>query len=136
MNKITLIGNLTKDPENRTTQNGVSVCSFNIAVNRRFPNADGERQTDFFRIQAWRGLADSCMKYLAKGRKVAVIGELQPRQYEKNGQQHTSLDVQADEVEFLTPPDEKKKKRENSDGYGKTPEDDFADLLENNDLPF
>ena len=136
MNKITLIGNLTKDPETRTTQSGLSVCSFTIAVNRRFANANGERQTDFFRIQAWRGLADSCMKYLAKGRKVAVVGELQPRQYEKNGQQNTSLDVQADEVEFLTPPDEKKKKRENSDGYNKTPEDDFSDLLENNDLPF
>lgn len=135
MNKITLIGNLTKDPENRTTQSGVSVCSFTLAVNRRFPNSDGERQTDFFRIQAWRGLADSCMKYLAKGRKVAIVGELQPRQYEKNGQQHTSLDVQADEVEFLTPPDEKKKKRENSDGYNKTPEDDW--IPDNNgDLPF
>lgn len=75
------------------------------------------------------------MKYLAKGRKVAIVGELQPRQYEKNGQQHTSLDVQADEVEFLTPPDEKKKKRENSDGYNKTPEDDW--IPDNNgDLPF
>ena len=135
MNKITLIGNLTKDPENRTTQNGVSVCSFNIAVNRRFPNADGERQTDFFRIQAWRGQADSCMKYLAKGRKVAVVGELQPRSYEgKDGSTRISLDVQADEIEFLTPPDEKKKKRENSDGYNKTPEDDW--IPDNNDLPF
>ncbi len=135
MNKITLIGNLTKDPELRSTHSGVSVCSFTIAVNRRFSNSNGERQTDFFRIQAWRGLADSCMKYLAKGSKVAIVGELQPRQYENNGQKHTSIDVQADEVEFLTPSEEKKKNRENSNGYNKTPEDDW--IPENNgDLPF
>lgn len=104
MNKIILIGNLTNDPETRTTQSGVSVCSFSIAVNRRFSQAGGERQTDFFRINAWRQLGDNCQRFLAKGRKVAVVGELQPRTYEdKNGVTRISLEVTADEVEFLTP---------------------------------
>ena len=90
MNKIVLIGNLTHDPETRSTPNGVTVCSFTIAVNRRFASQGGEKQTDFFRINAWRQLGDLCARYLTKGRKVAVIGEL-------------SLDVSADEVEFLSP---------------------------------
>lgn len=104
MNKITLIGNLTHDPETRTTSSGVTVCTFTIAVNRRFASQGGERQTDFFRINAWRQLGETCSRYLAKGRKVAVIGELQARQYEsKDGTTRMSLDVAADEVEFLSP---------------------------------
>ena len=104
MNKITLIGNLTRDPETRSTPNGVTVCTFTIAVNRRFASQGGERQTDFFRINAWRQLGETCSRYLSKGRKVAVIGELQARTYEANdGTTRMSLDVSADEVEFLTP---------------------------------
>lgn len=104
MNKITLIGNLTRDPEVRATPNGITVCTFTIAVNRRFANKDGEKETDFFRINAWRQLGEVCAQYLAKGRKVAVVGELQARTYEsKDGETRMSLDVQADEVEFLTP---------------------------------
>ena len=109
MNKIVLIGNLTADPVLRATQNGTSVCSFTLAANRRFPGPDGQKQTDFFRILAWRGLADTCAKYLAKGRKAAVIGELQARTYEaKDGTTRLSLDVSADEVEFLSPKEEEK----------------------------
>ena len=104
MNKITLIGNLTHYPEIRSTQSGVTVCAFTIAVSRRFAGADGERPTDFFRVNAWRQLGESCGRYLAKGRKVAVVGELQARTYEaKDGTTRMSLDVQADEVEFLSP---------------------------------
>jgi len=104
MNKITLIGNLTHDPDVRSTPNGVTVCTFTIAVNRRFASAGGERPTDFFRINAWRQLGETCARYLAKGRKVAVVGELQARTYEaKDGTTRLSLDVQADEVEFLSP---------------------------------
>ena len=104
MNKIVLIGNLTHDPETRSTPNGVTVCSFTIAVNRRFAFQGGEKQTDFFRINAWRQLGDLCARYLTKGRKVAVIGELQARTYEaKDGTTRLSLDVSADEVEFLSP---------------------------------
>jgi len=104
MNKITLIGNLTRDPELRSTASGVTVCSFTIAVNRRFAQQGGERQTDFFRINAWRQLGETCARYLAKGRKVAVIGELQARTYQgTDGTTRMSLDVSADEVEFLSP---------------------------------
>lgn len=104
MNKIMLIGNLTRDPELRSTSSGVTVCSFTIAVNRRFAQQGGERQTDFFRINAWRQLGETCARYLAKGRKVAVIGELQARTYQGNdGATRMSLDVLADEVEFLSP---------------------------------
>ena len=107
MNKITLIGNLTSDPDKRATNNGTSVTSFTIAVNRR----GQDKQADFFRINAWRGLADTCAKFLSKGRKVAVVGELQARTYEaKDGKTKVSLDVQADEVEFLSPAEQKQEK--------------------------
>ena len=107
MNKITLIGNLTNEPEKRATPNGTSVTTFTIAVNRR----GQDKQTDFFRINAWRGLADTCAKFLTKGRKVAVVGELQARTYEaKDGKTKVNLDVQADEVEFLSSAEQKQEK--------------------------
>ena len=88
----------------RSTPNGITVASFTIAVDRRFKDANGEKKTDFFRINAWKTLGDHCARYLAKGRKVAVVGELQARTYEaKDGTTRMSLDVQADEVEFLSP---------------------------------
>lgn len=105
MNKITLIGNLTRDPEISTTASGVSVCRFGIAVNRRFQTGEnGDRVTDFFNIVTWRQQAESCSKFLTKGKKVAVIGELQARTYQdRNGETRLALDVSADEVEFLSP---------------------------------
>lgn len=104
MNKVLLIGNLTRDPEMRSTQSGVAVCNFSIAVNRRFKNANGEQETDFLNVIAWRQLAELCGKYLAKGRKVAVTGSIQTRQYEaKDGSKRTAWDIVADEVEFLSP---------------------------------
>lgn len=103
MQKIFLTGNLTHDPEVRSTPNGITVASFTIAVDRRFKDANGEKKTDFFRINAWKTLGDHCARYLAKGRKVAVVGELQARTYEaKDGTTRMSLDVQADEVEFIS----------------------------------
>lgn len=140
MNKLTIIGNLTADPEMRSTPSGVTVCAFTVAVNRRFANSDGDRITDFFRVNAWRQLGESCGKYLAKGRKVAVVGELQARTYQaKDGSTRMSLDVAADEVEFLSPAEKaetkpQKKSKENSDGYDHTP-DDWA-TINSNDLPF
>ena len=105
MNKIFIVGNLTRDPELRSTPNGASVCSFTVAVDRRFQRGNGgEKTTDFFRINAWRQLGENCSKFLAKGRKVAVVGELQARMYkDNNGEARMSLDVNADEVEFLSP---------------------------------
>ena len=104
MNKAILIGNLTRDPEVRTTPSGVNVCSFSIAVNRRRANQQGERETDFFNIIAWRSLGDLCGKYLSKGRKVCVTGEIQNRSYDgKDGVKRYVTEIIADDVEFLTP---------------------------------
>ena len=106
MNKVFLIGNLTRDPELRTTQTGVSVCSFTIAVNRRRPsNAEaGQPEADFFRVTAWRQLGEICAKYLAKGRKVSVTGTVSASAYTaQDGSARASLEVTADDVEFLTP---------------------------------
>ncbi|MDD2560828.1 MAG: single-stranded DNA-binding protein [Eubacteriales bacterium] len=105
MNKIFLIGNLTRDPELRSTQSGVPVCTFTVAVNRRRQSAEaGQPEADFFRVTTWRQLAENCNRYLAKGRKVGVSGTLTLQNYTGNdGQQRYSLEVQADEVEFLTP---------------------------------
>lgn len=103
MNKATLIGNLTRDPDMRQTQSGVSVCTFTLAVQRRFPDQNGEKQADFFNVVCWRGLADNCAKYLTKGSKAGVHGSLQNRSYEdKHGTKRTVTEIIADEVEFLS----------------------------------
>lgn len=103
MNKVFLIGNLTRDPELSETNSGIAVCRFSVAVNRR-RTGDGEQQTDFFNVTAWRGLAETVARYCKKGNKVAVSGTIQIRQYEdRDGQKRTGVDVIADEVEFLTP---------------------------------
>lgn len=126
MNKITLIGNLTNDPDNRATHSGTTVCSFTIAVNRRFAGADGNKVTDFFRISAWRQLGDICGKYLTKGQKVAVVGELQARTYEaKDGTTKLSLEVSADEVEFLSPKEEKKQEEKHVEKWNDISSDDL-----------
>ena len=103
MNKVYLIGNLTRDPEMRSTSTGIPVCNFSIAVNRR-KRADGQQETDFFNIVAWRQLAELCSRYLAKGRKVCVVGSIQTRTYEaQDGSKRSAFDIVADDVEFLSP---------------------------------
>lgn len=104
MNKIILIGNLTADPQLRTTQAGDAVCSFTIAVNRRKSAKAGQPEADFFRVNAWRQLGENCARYLAKGRKVYVSGPVQCRLYTtQNGETRANMEVTADDVEFLPP---------------------------------
>lgn len=105
MNKLFIVGNLTNDPVLRSTKDGVSVCAFTVAVNRRVKSAKaGQPEADFFRVTAWRGLAENCQKYLAKGRKVSVTGAVSVSTYTGNDNVvRASLDVTADDVEFLTP---------------------------------
>ena len=104
MNKVFLVGNLTRDPELTETPNGTAVCKFGIAVSRDYENADGNRETDFFNVTVWRGRAENCAKYLKKGNKVAILGTLENRSYEdKDGVKRYVTDVVATEVEFLTP---------------------------------
>ncbi len=103
MNRLIIIGNLTKDPELRTTSTGVNACTFTVAVNRR-KKADGQQEADFFRVTAWRGLADVCYQYLAKSRKVCVTGSVSVSPYIGNdGTPQASMEVSADDVEFLSP---------------------------------
>ena len=105
MNKLTIIGNLTKDPELRTTQTGKDVCSFTVAVNRR-KKIPGQPDADFFRVSAWEERAKLCHKYLVKGKKVCVIGPVSVRTYTANdGSTRADLEVTADDVEFLSPSD-------------------------------
>ena len=102
MNKVMLIGNLAKDPELITTNNGVSLCKFTLAVQRRFTGNDGEREADFLPIIVWRGQADNCYKYLKKGSKAAISGSVQTRSYEAtDGSRRYMTEIIADEVEFL-----------------------------------
>ncbi|MBQ2028160.1 MAG: single-stranded DNA-binding protein [Clostridia bacterium] len=105
MNKVFIVGNLTRDPELRTVRDGISVCSFTVAVNRRIRNAEaGQPEADFFRVTAWRGLGENCSRYLAKGRKVAVTGSVSVSTYTGNdGTTRATLEVTADDVEFLSP---------------------------------
>ena len=103
MNKLIIVGNLTKDPDLRTTASGVNVCSFTVAVNRR-KKENQEQEADFFRVTAWRQLADICAKFLQKGKKVAVTGSVSVSTYTgSDGFTRASLDVTADDVEFLSP---------------------------------
>ena len=103
MNKVFLIGNLTRDPELSTTNSGISVCRISIAVSRRFANADGSRETDFFNVVAWRAIAENCAKYLKKGSKIAVMGSIQNRSYEgTDGTKRYTTDITAEEIEFLS----------------------------------
>jgi len=101
MNKVILMGRLTRDPEIKTTQSQVSYCNFSIAVDRRFKDANGERQTDFINCVAWRQQADLLGKYFAKGHRIGVVGTIQTRSYEVEGQRKYATDVVVDEIEFI-----------------------------------
>lgn len=137
MNKVILVGNLTKDPELITTNNGISVCRFTLAVGRRFANSNGERETDFINIVVWRQQGENCHKYLKKGSKCGVIGTIQNRSYEsQDGSKRYITEITADEVEFLS-------SRQSGDGAEQTPapkeaKKEVSELepIEDDSLPF
>ena len=100
MNQLTIIGNLTRDPESRSTQSGKQVCTFSVAVTRR----NDREKSDFFRVNAWGELGNNCAKYLTKGKKVCVIGQVSVSTYTtQNGETRANMDVFAEKVEFLSP---------------------------------
>jgi len=102
LNRVILVGRLTRDPETRYLPSGVSVTNFSIAVDRNFTSQDGQRGADFIPIVTWRKLAELCVNYLSKGRLVAVSGRLQTRTYDgQDGQRRYITEVVADEVQFL-----------------------------------
>ena len=102
MNQLTIIGNLTRDPELRTTATGLSVCNFTVAVNRRKQQGQ-QPEADFFRVTAWREQGENCAKWLRKGRKVCVVGPVSASAYQGNdGAARANLEVTAERVEFLS----------------------------------
>lgn len=132
MSKVILIGNLTRDPDISQTSSGIAVAKMSIAVSRKFANSNGERETDFFNVVAWRGLAENCGKFLSKGKKISVVGSLQSRSYEDSyGNKRQSTEIMAEEIDFLSPvgeaPQQQEQDRYKADGL--TPVDD-------NELPF
>lgn len=110
MNQTVIIGNLTNNPETKTisTQKGdILVSTFTVAVNNRRKGTNEQQDATFFRVTAWRGLAEICAKYLAKGKKCMVVGAVSARAYmNKNGEAACSLELTADDVEFLSPADQ------------------------------
>lgn len=132
MNKCILIGNLARDPELSTTTNGVPVCRFSIAVSRRFSNADGEREVDFLNIVVWRNIGENCHKFLKKGSKVGIVGNIQTRSYDAtDGSKRYVTEIVAEEVEFLST-------RSQDEQQTKSSGDEVAKLqpIDDDGLPF
>jgi single-strand DNA-binding protein len=103
MNQLVIIGNLTKAPELRSTQDGTAVCSFTVAVNRSKTKNNPDPGADYFNVTAWRGLGETCAKYLDKGRKVCVVGRVSVHTWEtESGKHGANLEVLAEDVEFLS----------------------------------
>lgn len=141
LNRIILIGRLTKDPELRFTQSGKAVCSFTLAVDRPYVGADGSREADFINIVVWNKTAENCAQYLAKGKLAAVDGRLQIRSYEgQDGQRRYVTEVVAEAVRFLSP---KSEGRQSESSQSREPEDWVEDsdlgsggFTSSEDLPF
>lgn len=131
LNRVILIGRLTRDPELRYTGSGIPVASFSLAVDRPYTNQQGERETDFIRVVVWRKLAEVCAKNLGKGRLVAVEGRLQVNSYEaQDGSKRQATDVIADNVRFLDWPKDK---------FGVANDTDFGEELgipDDSEFPF
>lgn len=132
MNKVILMGRITKDVELKTTPSGVSVCSFTIAVNRRFAK-DGQRDADFINCVAWRNTSEFISKYFSKGRMIGIVGSLTTGRYEKDGQTHYTTDVTVDEAYFT---DSKKSEENQEDNTYQ--DNDFVEGFPSpdDDLPF
>ena len=127
MNQIAVTGFLMRDPDYRETVNGGTVCNMAIAVKRRYTNADGSRDVDFFDIVAWKGLADTCHKYLAKGDYIGITGTMEQNKYvAKDGTNRTSWKINAAELDFL-----RVKSFE-----GKNPVETMAEPVDDEELPF
>ena len=145
-NKVILIGNMTADPELKQTASGVSVCSFSIAVNRRFAKAEqGQQNVDFINIVTWRQQAEFVSRYFKKGNPILICGQLQTRTWDNQGQKRYATEVIADEVSFVASAAQSQGAAPAqgfpADAYGaaaysNTPSANFEDIPTDNDLPF
>lgn len=132
MNKAILVGRLTRDPELKSTANGTNVCSFSVAVNRRYKNAEGNYDADFINCTAWRQTAEFVSKYFTKGRMIGVVGSIQTRNYDdKDGKRVYVTEVAADEVYFV------ESKGDNNNNTASVADvNDFAPIDDTDELPF
>ena len=144
LNKVILMGNLTADPELRTTSNGVPVTAFSIAVGRRFARETDEVKADFINIVCWRNNAEFVTKYFSKGKPIVVVGSLQSRSYTaQDGSKRYITEVVADEITFAGPAGGAKEKGEGTfygvetpGGQPRVPEANFEEVAAEDDLPF
>ncbi len=140
MNRAMLIGRLTKDPELRATASGIAVCTFTIAVDRRFANRDSQtREADFIPVVVWRAQAENCAKYLHKGSQAAISGSIQTRSYDApDGSKRYITEVVADEVQFLSRPsgNDNNDDAARAQSLGNSPFGDNIETVEDEDIPF
>lgn len=142
MNRVVLVGRLTKDPELRTTTSGLSKATFTLAVNRRTTNEDGSKQTDFISCVAWRGLAETIAKYCTKGKEIAVEGRIETGSYDAfDGTKRYTTDVVLDNMTFVGTKENQSQSEENKqDVVKEEPTQLFDDEniieLSDKDLPF
>ena len=143
MNKAILVGNLTKEPEQRTTSSGIAVTSFTVAVRRRYKDADGNYQADFVNCVAWRSTAEFVAKYFTKGSRIGVVGTIQTRTYnDQNGNKRYVTEVVADEVEFAGSKTQNQDMQKPTEQESRTADElfaeDLADFqpLDDSELPF
>lgn len=130
LNKIVIMGRLTRDPELRRTQGGTAVTSFTMAVDRDFKSQSGEKETDFIDVVAWRNTGEFAAKYLAKGRMAAVEGRIQVRDWQdKDGNRRKSVEVVADNVYFADSKRDSKPQESRDD-------QEFDEIEDDGDLPF
>lgn len=128
MNKVILVGNMTKDPDERTTSGGVAVTTFTIAVQRKYKDGNGNYQADFINCVAWRSTAEFIAKYFTKGSKIGVVGSIQTRTYEDaNNVKKYITEVVVDEAEFVT-------SKAQTGGSGRQPPPPGQDQLEDEDF--
>ena len=134
MNKVILVGNLTRDPEYQTTPNGVALTRFSVAVQRKFTNADGNREADFINCVAWRANADFVNKYFKKGSRIGVVGTLQTRSYEAtDGSKRNVTEVVVDDVEFVGPKQDESREYSQEQPVEEKPQ---LQPVDDEDLPF
>ncbi|HCY6697647.1 TPA: single-stranded DNA-binding protein [Staphylococcus aureus] len=139
LNRVVLVGRLTKDPELRSTPNGVNVGTFTLAVNRTFTNAQGEREADFINVVVFKKQAENVEKYLSKGSLAGVDGRLQTRNYDnKYGQRVYVTEVVADSVQFLEPKNNNQQNNQQQNGQTQTGNNPFDNTtaITDDDLPF
>lgn len=138
-NKVILIGNMTSDPELKQTQSGISVCSFSLAVNRRF-SKEGEQTCDFITIQTWRQTAEFVTRHFKKGKPILVCGQLQTRSWtDKDGNKRYATEVVADEVSFVGNNESSTEAKSEPSTYmlsAYTSQPQFEEVPNDGDLPF